>query len=63
MLSERFRSARPVKQEPPGHAPEPTATRRPRSGAAVRHPFGPESSAGVQPGGVRPMNADVDRES
>ena len=36
MLSERVRSARPVKQEPPGHVAEPTATRPARAlGPAV----------------------------
>src|SRR4051795_8502833 len=46
VLSERLRSARPLKQEPPGHATEPTATSSARS-PGPPHPAGRNRSLGA----------------
>ena len=56
MLPERFRSARPVKQEPPGHAPSLPRRTLPRSGAAFVTLTGRNRLLGCSPDGIRPMN-------
>jgi diguanylate cyclase len=60
VLSERLRSARPAKEEPPGHAVQPTATGRARSSAASVTHTGRKRPAGVQPGGTPADERRVD---
>ena len=56
VLPERFRSARPVKQEPPGHAPSLPRRAVPGSGAAFVTLTGRNRPLGCSPGDIRPMN-------
>ena len=60
VLSERFRSARPGKQEPPGHGAEPTATRPDRAPqvrlAGLTRTGRRSLPVRLQPTGHRPMN-------
>src|SRR3954468_24601081 len=62
VLSERLRSARPLKQEPPGHAAQPTATRRSGPFPSLSPFRAGIARAGVQGSGPPADEQKVDRE-